>query len=228
MSLLPWGWGSGRAAENDGADHGADYRNQRHRERPLLEEVRQGESEGSICQPACDWVRRFFSAGGDSGSLIVEDVATCPHAVGLVVAGSSTITIANPISDVLGAFGVSIGGCTTTASQEKSLFRTIVAWLFPTASAAPGAAVNPAAIVAASQTKDRHEQALLSMSMPGVVGVGVGLSTVAPDQVVIQVYVERDTLEVRQAVPAQLDSTPVEIVETGPIVAHGGGCGEAS
>jgi hypothetical protein len=167
-----------------------------------------------------------FSAGGDSGSLIVEDVATCPRAVGLLFAGSSTITIANPISDVLGAFGVSMVGCTATASPEKSLFRTIVAWLFPTASAAPGAAVNPAAIVAASQAKDRHEQALLRI--PGVVGVGVGLSTVAPDQVVIQVYVERDTPEVRQAVPAQLNSTPVEIVETGPIVAHGGGCGEAS
>jgi hypothetical protein len=39
-----------------------------------------------------------FSAGGDSGSLIVEDVATCPRAVGLLFAGSSTITIANPIS----------------------------------------------------------------------------------------------------------------------------------
>ena len=52
-----------------------------------------------------------FSAGGDSGSLIVEDVASLPRAVGLLFAGSSTSTLANRIDNVLSAFGVSmIGG----------------------------------------------------------------------------------------------------------------------
>lgn len=166
-----------------------------------------------------------FSAGGDSGSLIVEDRAPCPRAVGLLFAGSSTITFANPISDVLSAFGVSMVGCPSGASQEKSLFRRIMAWLFPTASAAQGPPVDPAAVAAASHVKERHERALLRI--PGVVGVGVGLSEIVPGRVVIQVYVERDTAEVRQAVPAQLNSIPVEIVETGPIVAFGGSCGEA-
>jgi len=47
-----------------------------------------------------------FSDGGDSGSLIVRSSDASP--VGLLFAGSDTRTIANPIDDVLGAFGVSI------------------------------------------------------------------------------------------------------------------------
>ncbi len=50
-----------------------------------------------------------FSAGGDSGSLIVTNDEHC-NPVGLLFAGSSTITVANPIDDVLGAFGVTIDG----------------------------------------------------------------------------------------------------------------------
>lgn len=56
-----------------------------------------------------------FSAGGDSGSLIVGDVdrkvATNDRvAVGLLFAGSQTVTIANPIALVLDRFGVSVDG----------------------------------------------------------------------------------------------------------------------
>lgn len=46
-----------------------------------------------------------FLAGGDSGSVAVEDVATNPRAVGLLFAGSSTSAIANPIGEVLGFLG---------------------------------------------------------------------------------------------------------------------------
>jgi hypothetical protein len=49
-----------------------------------------------------------FSAGGDSGSLIVTDPGKNP--VGLLFAGSYTMTVANPISNVLSAFGVTIDG----------------------------------------------------------------------------------------------------------------------
>ncbi len=49
-----------------------------------------------------------FSAGGDSGSLIVTVEGN--HPVALLFAGSSTSTIGNPIDLVLGAFGVSIDG----------------------------------------------------------------------------------------------------------------------
>jgi len=49
--------------------------------------------------------RSKFLASGDSGSLMVEDLATNPRAVGLLFAGSSTTAIANPINEVLAWFG---------------------------------------------------------------------------------------------------------------------------
>lgn len=169
-----------------------------------------------------------FSKGGDSGSLVVEDVATCPRAVGLLFAGSSSITLANPISDVLSAFGVSMVGCSGgSASQEKSLFRRVVAWLFPTASAEgppgnPGPPVDPADLAKAIQVKEKHEEALLGI--PGVVGVGVGLSDVVPGEVVIEIY---HTEELKAALPTELEGVPVQTVETEPFVAFGKSCGEA-
>lgn len=54
--------------------------------------------------------RSGFLAGGDSGSLMVEDVSTNPRAVGLLFAGSSTLAVANPIGQVLSFFGASMVG----------------------------------------------------------------------------------------------------------------------
>lgn len=54
-----------------------------------------------------------FSAGGDSGSLIVVDAkgtADDRKPVGLLFAGSSSVTVANPINAVLGRFGVTVDG----------------------------------------------------------------------------------------------------------------------
>jgi hypothetical protein len=49
-----------------------------------------------------------FSAGGDSGSLIVTQSGNNP--VGLLFAGNSSITVANPIDAVLDAFEVTVDG----------------------------------------------------------------------------------------------------------------------
>jgi hypothetical protein len=54
-----------------------------------------------------------FLAGGDSGSLMVEDAATNPRPVGLLYAGSSTTAIANPIGEVLTFIGNQLGGTAT-------------------------------------------------------------------------------------------------------------------
>jgi len=51
-----------------------------------------------------------FLSGGDSGSLMVEDVTTNPRAVGLLYAGSNTIAVANPIGQVLSFFGATMVG----------------------------------------------------------------------------------------------------------------------
>jgi hypothetical protein len=44
------------------------------------------------------------------GSLVVEDVATNPCAIGLLFAGSSTHAIANPINQVLSFLGATMVG----------------------------------------------------------------------------------------------------------------------
>jgi len=61
--------------------------------------------------------RCAFQNGGDSGSLLLEDVTTNPRAVGLCFAGSvncgggsQTIAIANPIGDVLSKLGATMVG----------------------------------------------------------------------------------------------------------------------
>lgn len=54
--------------------------------------------------------RSGFLAGGDSGSLMVQDVTSNPRAVGLLFAGSNTIAVANPISQVLTQLGASMVG----------------------------------------------------------------------------------------------------------------------
>jgi hypothetical protein len=51
-----------------------------------------------------------FLDSGDSGSLMVEDVATRPRAVGLLFAGSSSTAIANPIGQVLSFLGATMVG----------------------------------------------------------------------------------------------------------------------
>lgn len=52
---------------------------------------------------------RFLNSG-DSGSLMVEDVATNPRAVGLLFAGSSSTAIANPIGHVLSFLNATMVG----------------------------------------------------------------------------------------------------------------------
>jgi hypothetical protein len=53
--------------------------------------------------------RDRFSDGGDSGSLIVTNDEAC-NPVGLLFAGGTFTTIANPIDDVLAEFGILIDG----------------------------------------------------------------------------------------------------------------------
>ena len=57
--------------------------------------------------------RSKFLAGGDSGSLMVENVTTNPRAIGLLYAGSTSTAIANPINEVLTFIGSQLGGTAT-------------------------------------------------------------------------------------------------------------------
>jgi hypothetical protein len=136
---------------------------------------------------------RFLNSG-DSGSLMVEDVATNPRAVGLLFAGSSSIAVANPINDVLNFFNVSmVGGAGAAASAEES---------------GPGSAKGLAHAMAVQQ---RHGREL--MNVPGAVGHAVG----AGASPVVQILVSEITGRAQAAAPRQLEGVPVVLVEVGEI-----------
>jgi hypothetical protein len=99
-----------------------------------------------------------FSAGGDSGSLIVTN-SSCHQPVGLLFAGSSSTTVANPIGEVLSKLGVSfVGGtCTSSASQP---------------SGGQGMQLPEQALDHARKVLEQNRHDL--MSKPGVLGVGLG------------------------------------------------------
>jgi hypothetical protein len=144
-----------------------------------------------------------FSAEGDSGSLIVENVATAPRPVALLFAGGSTSTIGSPIGPVLAAFGATLVGTASDAAEE--------------ASAGGGTTVSDHELAAAIAIQERHQEALLVI--PGVAGVGIGRSQ-QTGQLVLRVFLERETPEVQQSLPASLEGLNVETVVTGPFEAR--------
>ncbi len=136
-----------------------------------------------------------FSAGGDSGSLIVRDGGN-PRPVGLLFAGSTTYTIANPIGDVLGALGVSMVGAGDGATGDCPV----------------AAAATQTAVATGRAAKAKHVDAL--MNLPEVIGVAVGAGGA------IEVYLERDDASTRRQIPAALDSVPVRVQVTGAFEAR--------
>jgi Peptidase family S64 len=146
-----------------------------------------------------------FSAGGDSGSLIVTNNSS-HQPVALLYAGSSTSTIGNPIGQVLtqvsNALGktVSFVGTTQAASMDTL------------ASGAP----PPQDIQRADDVRGKREKAL--MAMPGVFGVGVGWDENNPGDAVLVIYVDKAARPL--ALPARLDDVKVRVFRTDPFVAY--------
>ncbi len=163
-----------------------------------------------------------FSAGGDSGALIVEDASGGNRPVGLLFAGSDTVTLANPIGRVLECLGVAFIGGTVPARVDCE----VVAdggngggggkGKGPGGGGPPGQQSVPPGLETASAVKARHDAQLLAI--PGVVGTGV--STDADGNPVIEVYVEAAARARGQAIPANLEGIPVRVVVTGPFKAR--------
>jgi hypothetical protein len=154
-----------------------------------------------------------FSAGGDSGSLIVTNAGRNP--VALLFAGSSTTTIANPINEVL--------------TQLSAALDSAVS--FDVSGASSGAAVQESSlsdneIERGTRAKEAHAARL--MADPTVFAVGVGADADEPGRAAVVVYVARG--RGRGAIERRLDGVATQIVETDPIVAFGwnepmgGGC----
>jgi hypothetical protein len=149
-----------------------------------------------------------FSAGGDSGSLIVTS-SSCHQPVGLLFAGSSTSTIANPIGEVLNKVGTALGHsisfvggtCTssTTATSEGQALE-----------------LPQQAIDYAGQVLEQNRYDL--MSRPGVLGVGLG-ALEDNSQAAVIIYVDKTSSATPQ-LPEQVDNVPVRVIFTDPFIAY--------
>lgn len=142
-----------------------------------------------------------FLQGGDSGSLLVENVARNPRPIGLLFAGSSTVAVANPIQQVLSALQVTMVGITTPVAKP-TIFEKSTSDSF--------------ALVARAQAK--HGDRLLQM--PGVCGHAVGVSQNNPKTHVVLLLVTESTDDLLAQLPQQLDGVPVEVLEVGTITAY--------
>ncbi len=150
-----------------------------------------------------------FSSGGDSGSLIVTQ-DSCPQAVALLFAGSAdgSMTIANPISDVLSALGVSMTGtCAAPVALEPAAADV----------QAGDIGMSKDLVDSATAVRDRHEDEL--MKIPGAVGTAIGISD-QPGQPAIEVYVKKMTPQAKAAVPKDVEGVPVKLIENGGFVAY--------
>jgi hypothetical protein len=149
-----------------------------------------------------------FSAGGDSGSLIVTNDGN-NQPVALLFAGSSTTTIGNPICEVLSKVsstygspvsfvGNSVGtnGCLTQGSTETQ---------------GPSQPHKKA-----HDAKERYADQL--MSRPGVIGVGVGNTEDGKGPAVVM-YMDNKAPG-PPFVPAQLDGVPVRVIRTETFVSQ--------
>ena len=145
-----------------------------------------------------------FSAGGDSGSLIVTN-SSCHQPVALLFAGSSSTTIANPIGEVLSKLGggVSFVGGTCTGSASQQLGEQAVQ-------------ISQQAIDHASKVLEQNRYDV--MSKPGVLGVGLGASETNSSEAAIIVYVDK-TNSIKPQLPDQLDGVQVRVVLTDPFIA---------
>lgn len=157
-----------------------------------------------------------FSAGGDSGSLIVTQGNASPTA--LLYAGSSTTTIGNPVQDVLNALS-GIGYTVTFVGNSRSTAVTCPSGGGGAALHGPafGAGPNQAEIDGASAVKERHAPRL--MADPAVMGVGVGADENDPALATIVIYVEEGRSH--SPIPAELDGVRTQIVRTDRIRAYG-------
>lgn len=166
-----------------------------------------------------------FSAGGDSGSLIVTN-NSAHNPVALLFAGSSSATIANPIGQVLSRLQTALGrnftfvgtgggggAAPSTLGGDmggggRKPFTPGLADLMPQL---PQQAADRALAVL-----EVHRANL--MVTPGVQGAGIGASNRADGEAAIVLYVNKNSGN-RQNLPDSIDGIPVVVVMTDEFIA---------
>jgi hypothetical protein len=135
-----------------------------------------------------------FSDSGDSGSAILDTNTKQP--VALLFAGSSTITLGNPIGAVLSQLNVALHSTAFAAAEEVRL-------------EAPDPRVEFVAKV-----QERYEDALFRVSE--VVGIGIGAVDEQNGELGLVVYTLKNlSASGRSRIPRSIEGIPVRIVEGG-------------
>jgi hypothetical protein len=153
-----------------------------------------------------------FSAAGDSGSLVVTR-ESCPRVIGLLFAGSSTATFANPIGPVLTELRVRlVGGCTPVSVKRIPhipTFSNALHGILPTS--------DRSSIAALSGLLGHYTDQLMNIN--GVVGTGIGLSerTGRPQ---LEIYVRKQNAKLRAELPTYIEDKPVRVRQIGEVVAY--------
>jgi hypothetical protein len=160
-----------------------------------------------------------FSAGGDSGSLIVTN-NSAHNPVALLFAGSSSATIGNPaslvltrLSSVLGRTLTFVGSGTASATTQSGKLEVepFVRGFGGQMPQLPLQASDRASVVLENYRANL-------MATPGVIGAGVGVSSENDTEPAIVIYVDR-TSGNRPVFAGSLDGVAVRVVHTDPFVA---------
>lgn len=147
-----------------------------------------------------------FSAGGDSGSLIVSN-NSCHQPVALLYAGSSTTTIGNPAGEVVAKVGAALGSSVSFVGDSCSAF----------ADPAGEEWVADDQLAYATTVKESHVGRL--MADPAVMAVGVGADAGDPGRAAIVIILEEG--RAHGPLPAELDGVRVRVLRSDPIRAFG-------
>ncbi len=160
-----------------------------------------------------------FSAGGDSGSLIVTN-NSAHNPVGLLFAGSSSSTIANPAGLVLTRLSTALGSTLTFVGTGTASPTTLSSEgeIAPFVRGHKGLMhqLPEQAADRASAVLELYRASL--MATPGVIGAGVGATAEDEVEPAIVVYVDRTAPGRPQFAPA-LNGVAVRVVVTDPFVA---------
>ena len=154
-----------------------------------------------------------FSAGGDSGSLIVTN-SSAHNPVGLLFAGSSSTTIANPIGQVLTRVGTALG---RSVSFNLGVGGAGGGRGGPSSEQVANSALSDSEVARGTSAKERHAARL--MTDPAIFGVGVGEDPASPGRAAVIIYANRGLA--RAAIARELDGVATHVIETDPIVAYG-------
>jgi hypothetical protein len=158
-----------------------------------------------------------FSAGGDSGSLIVDEGTADP--VALLYGGSDTDTVGNPVGDVLAALADQQGNQPSFvgSASTHSVIGCTLAGAAVKAAARAAISVDASSIALAQRAIDLHAPELLAN--PSISAVGVAASVDRPGEAAVLIVV--NPRQEPTPLPATIEGVGTRIVAMENPAPHG-------